>query len=743
MNKYFTLILIIVGLFFSSAIARYDEPLNHVGLSRIYDKKVQKKFASRFNASGEPLFLVGNIKRGIAIGDMIRFDDKVMLIDAEVWQTMKATGVLKLLKNAPVIQVKAKARSNTWAAREDQAIGIERKAYTLGAAFLSTMEDRFKYTPTALELILRFEGANMVLMAPEELLKKLIFKTSSAPKRKKKGSPEIVTLNKEIAFKGQKFEHQVWAVDVDNPGREIKYSLKSKLPKGLSWSSGKHTISGKPKKAGVYKLKLEAKNKFGRIDKQSFYLTIKNNEDPKIIGNPESIVAKGSVWEYTPVITDPDHLLNSLKVKAIDVPKGIKFNKETFRFTLKSGLSKAQMKELEKKCFSVRAKDPIGGSAEREICFDESASLSFRSALSSNKLQVGQAAYYKPVAVGPSQRVKYKMYDMNNDLVDKDKKHFKLNTDLAGSYGLVFEAEDDQGNKATQLVSYKVLGTKSNWHGGGLTVQHLANNVTAEHLYYRNGSSRIGFYFPNSTENVPNLIKGIGKNISLMDIPFLIAGLNATGEAQEAEGNTLFVEGGMKLWADDGVMFGGYFLRIDGQYNAYHNSDLVVEYKVQYFANQAIVNYDSENVKKFKFGRDSVNTKIEQMVNNSGPGGTTIPEYLDSIAEYHPGIGEAFDNYANENNDVLLIEFQTWFKMLNAVNGNVSVWAAPIYWYEDHVYSSDISEHNIALGGKGIFNIPGFIADAHVRLGLTVSNNGEVAPAIRGGLNLYFGRVSH
>ncbi|MGL1935150.1 MAG: Ig domain-containing protein [Fibrobacterales bacterium] len=742
MIKHFILILIIVGLFFGSAIARYDEPLNHVGLSRIYDKKVQKKFASRFNASGEPLFLVGNIKRGIAIGDMIRFDDKVMLIDAEVWQTMKATGVLKLLKNAPVIQVKAKARSNTWAARESQAIGIERKAYTLGAAFLSTMEDRFKYTPTALELVLRFEGANMVLMAPEELLKKLIFKTTSAPKRKKKGSPEIVTLNKEIAFKGQKFAHQVWAVDVDNPGREIKYSLKSKLPKGLSWSRSKHTISGKPKKAGVYKLKLEAKNKFGRIDKQSFYLTVKNNEDPKIIGNPESIIAKGSVWEYTPIITDPDHLLNTLKVKALDVPKGIKFNKQTFKFTLKSGLSKAEMKKLEKKCFSIQAKDPIGGSAEREICFDESASLAFKSALSSNKLQVGQSAYYKPVAVGPSQRVKYKVYDMNNDLIEKDKKHFKLNTDLAGSYGLVFEAEDDLGNKSTQLVSYRVLGTKSNWHGGGISTQHLVNDVVTTHAYYRRGSARLGFFFPNSQKNFPNMVKGITDELRLRDIPFLIAGLNATGEAQEAEGNTIMVEGGLKLWATDGIMFGGHFLRIDGQYNAYHNSDVVVEYKVQYYSNQSIELYNQRDIDSSDYGRNEVNTAIREIKGNEASD-QTYDDIDKLITEAHPGLKEAREDRDDLNNDVLLIEFQTWLRMQNAMNNKLSLWAAPLYWYEDHVYSSDISDHNIALGGKAIFNGPNVIVDAHIRLGVAISSKGDIAPAIRGGLNFYFGRVSH
>jgi hypothetical protein len=734
-------ILLAVGLLFSSAVASYDEPLNHVGLSRIYDKKVQKKFASRFNASGEPLFLIGNIKRGIAIGDMIRFDNKVMLIDAEVWQTMKSTGVLKLLKNAPVIQVKAKARSNVWSARENQAKGIEKKAYTLGAAFLSTMEDRFKYTPTALELVLRFEGANMVLMAPEELLKKLIFKTASRVS-KKKGSPEIVTLDKEIAFKGQKFNHQVWAIDLDNPGREIKYKLKSNLPKGLKWSNSKHTISGKPKKAGVYKLKLEAKNKFGRIDKQTFVLTVRNNEDPKIIGNPESIVAKGSAWEYTPIITDPDHLLNTLKIKVKNVPKGMKYNNSTHRFSLKSGLSKQEIKALEKECFNISAKDPIGGSAEREICFDESASLSFKSSLSSNKLQIGQSAFYKPVAVGPSQKVKYKMYDMNNDLLDKDKKHFKLNTDLAGSYGLMFEAEDDQGNKATQLVSYKVIGSKSNWHGGGLTIQHLSDNVIASHLYYRNGGARIGFYFPNSAENFPNIFTSIGSDdgVSLMDIPFLIAGLNVTGEEQEADGNTLFVEGGMKLWATNGIMFGGYFLRLDGQYNAYHNKDMVVEYKVQYFANQSIVNYDSENLRDKKFGDTDVNKEVVEYIDNSP--GTKFDEDVDSLATIIDGFGEALENYNNENNDVLLIELQTWFKMKQLKNGQLSLWVSPIYWFEDHVYSSDLSEHSIALGGKAVFSMNNFVGDVHARAGISI-NNTEFNPAIRGGLNLYFGRVSH
>ncbi|MGL1887780.1 MAG: hypothetical protein OCD76_14785 [Reichenbachiella sp.] len=740
MIKKFLGILIIVG-FFSTAMAKYDEPLNHVGLSRIYNKKVQKDFSSRFNATGEPLFLIGNIKRGIAIGDMIRFDNKMMLIDAEVWQTMKSTGVLKLLKNAPVISIKAKARSSIWNSRASKARGEEKKAYTLGSAFLSTMEDRFTYTPTAMELVLRFEGSNMILMAPKELLKKLVFKRGKTPTKPKKGSPQIVTEDRGVAFKGQKFEHQLWAIDLENPGRNIKYKLKSPEPKGLTWSRSGHTLSGKAKKAGVYKLKFEAKNKAGRIDKQVFKLTIRNNEDPKILGNPESIVAKGSVWEYTPIITDPDHLINSLKVKAIDVPKGIKFNKDTHQFTLKSGLSKDEMKALEKECFSIQAKDPVGGSAEREVCFDESASLAFKSALSSNKLQLGQAAYYRPVAVGPSQKIKYKVYDMNHDLIEKGKKHFRLSTDQVGSYGLLFEAEDDQGNKATQLISYKVSGTKSNWHGGGLNVQHLANNVFTTHLYYRNAGTRVGIIFPNMTENIPNFFSGIGRELSLMDIPFVIAGLNATGEEQEAEGNTLFIEGGMKLWATDGILAGGFFIRMDGQYNSYQTSDMVVEYKVQYFANQGVLIVDDENIKNNNYGRDSVDKRMEEL---RGNGSHDLDDFVDSLRAIHPGLDEMVDNYSNENNDVLLIELQTWFKMKTLSKGLISLWAAPLYWYEDHVYSDDLSQHGLAAGVKAIVNTSNFVGDFHLRLGATINNETSAfEPVVRGGASIFFGRVNH
>lgn len=58
--------------------------LEYFGVQKMGDGNVAQKLRMRFKASGEPLFLLRDAHAGIAIGDMIRFADKAVLVDANV-----------------------------------------------------------------------------------------------------------------------------------------------------------------------------------------------------------------------------------------------------------------------------------------------------------------------------------------------------------------------------------------------------------------------------------------------------------------------------------------------------------------------------------------------------------------------------------------------------------------------------------------------------------------------------------
>jgi len=172
---------------------------------------------------------------------------------------MKSTGVLKLLRNSQVVTLKAKTDEGVWNGRATKTGGVEKKGYTLGAEFLQTFKDNFVDFPKSLEIVLRFEGNNLVLLAPKKFLKNLTFKIVSRSKVSGK-KPLIVTESKDMSFMGSSYKHTVWAVVMGSPGADLTYSKSGSLPPGLSFSKGKHAIVGKPKKAGKWTVTLKAKN---------------------------------------------------------------------------------------------------------------------------------------------------------------------------------------------------------------------------------------------------------------------------------------------------------------------------------------------------------------------------------------------------------------------------------------------------------------------------------------------------
>jgi hypothetical protein len=127
-----------------------EEPLNHYSLIGLRDAAVGQKLAMRFKAKGQPVFLVHDLATGLSQGDIMRFQDKAALIDADVWQTLQAEGALEKLQASPLVRVTAKGSEATWTGRAKQVKSSEEQmAYSLGAQLIKVLQEISEDCPAA------------------------------------------------------------------------------------------------------------------------------------------------------------------------------------------------------------------------------------------------------------------------------------------------------------------------------------------------------------------------------------------------------------------------------------------------------------------------------------------------------------------------------------------------------------------------------------------------------------------
>ena len=86
-------LLIIIPVFFQhvtkAASSDKNMPLVHMGVVLLTSQPTADMFSQRFSAQGLPLFYISDINKGVSQGDIIRFRNKAVLIDGDVWQTMQ------------------------------------------------------------------------------------------------------------------------------------------------------------------------------------------------------------------------------------------------------------------------------------------------------------------------------------------------------------------------------------------------------------------------------------------------------------------------------------------------------------------------------------------------------------------------------------------------------------------------------------------------------------------------------
>jgi hypothetical protein len=92
--------------------------------------------------------LVHDLTAGLSQGDIMRFADRAVLVDPDVWNTLQAEGALAKLRSAPLVRVQGQTRGTSWEQRAGLVKGEnERKAFKLGAELIRVFEETFGTTP--------------------------------------------------------------------------------------------------------------------------------------------------------------------------------------------------------------------------------------------------------------------------------------------------------------------------------------------------------------------------------------------------------------------------------------------------------------------------------------------------------------------------------------------------------------------------------------------------------------------
>lgn len=701
------------------------EPLRHYGAALIGDAGAEAAFSARFNAQGRPIFLIADLGKGVAIGDIIRFKNKVVLIDEEVWQTMKATGVLADIRDAPVIELSARSSSGIWKSRAQLAEGREKIAYTLGAEFITVLEEYFGSIPHEMELAFRFDGNKMTILAPTEMLGALNF-ISRSDKGKKSASPErsqpaIISEPPRRAFAGEPMAWTVWAVDPGYPSHDIRYSLESRPPPGLSFDEVRHALAGKPQKAGHWDVKVKAVNGDNRSDVISFTLQVSANQRPRIWGEPERDPGADGLWKFQPHVSDPDHLLSELKVEPAALPDGFTFDpaSHTFAAREKGRVPSDSMN------FGLKVSDPLGASDQRTFSLSAAGGLRFQSALSASTVLQGESFGYAPVAVGPGRNIRYAAdpggpgRDAGLDtrpgsyespaLVDG---RIPLATRTPGSYLLEVTAEDELGNRARQMISYQVLPRETLLQNLALASSHLGGTAISE-ARYRLGRARFGLLHPG---------------LEASSMPFLFVGFEPIPAAAAGRRHSLFLDMGFNAQGRSGVTFGGLLLRLDGQYNRFGEDPLVFQYSAHYHARQGIVLFNPREFEENDLGDSKLESCLQELRARADGADSLVTDFL----KCHDGADRIMDAYGSGANEIFFLEFALW------LNLGISTGAGPIYWLEDHFHARGNFEQRLGAGLIHRSAFGWFGLDASVKLGF--ANAPAPLARLLFDLSMHFGR---
>ncbi len=333
MHRFIAFSLFMLNVFCSLSSAKNgNEPLNHFGLAALTDETIAGRITTRFKAHGKPIFMIQDLNVGLSQGDIMRFQDKAVLIDADVWQTLQDENALQHLNPAPLLRVQAKASGVAWENRAKMVSSPrEKKAYLLGSELIKILEDNFGGAPAREQMVMTFDGPNLVLMAPVEFYDQLRY--TPVKRIPSSGTPNFISLPPQGAFVDQDFYWQAWAIDPTEPAGNLRYTITGELPKGLVWDASSHSLRGKPSVEGRFKLVVEVRNKGNANDTQGIIIAIQNNHAPYLAQSPKALAVVGQKWFYHADAVDRDHAGETIKILTQPLPPGMEYDSIARIFT--------------------------------------------------------------------------------------------------------------------------------------------------------------------------------------------------------------------------------------------------------------------------------------------------------------------------------------------------------------------------------------------------------------------------
>lgn len=335
------------------------EALNHYGLMTLSDQATGARLAARFKARGQPVFLVHDLNTGLGQNDIMRFADKAVLIDGDVWSTLLAEGALDKLRAAPLVRVQGRSTSASWAQRANLVTNErQRKAYKVGAELLRVLEENFGGAPQGQQLTVVFEQNHLTLLAPSAFLDQLRF--SAVRKITGFGKPSIISVPPDsLVFTGQPFSWRAWAADPADPSGDLSYQLLGALPPGLAWNAATHSVTGQPTAPGRWRVAVVARNSSDLRDTLAFVLRVRPNEAPHLAGEPRAVAVAEREWRFMPLATDVDHPGEALTVSPGTLPPGMTFHPDSGLRWVPPSSAAGRRHE-----FSLFVRDPLGARRE-------------------------------------------------------------------------------------------------------------------------------------------------------------------------------------------------------------------------------------------------------------------------------------------------------------------------------------------------------------------------------------------
>jgi hypothetical protein len=682
--------------------------LGSFGFATLPDNAAGERLATRFRAHGDPVFLIGNPSQGLQMGDIMRFSDRAVLIDGDVWQTLKAEGALAKLQVAPVVRVKARAAKDAWSARSQAVKGDEKKAYELGERLLKSMDGVMPVLPDGQKLSLSFEGGQMVLMVPPAFLDKFrlqngegIVVRKSDPESSRdrpipRGTPRIVFPDAGQVFVGSPLKRPAWAVDDSGgPTADLRLWCEGTLPPGVAWNATSRTLEGIPTKAGDYASLLRAVSP-GGSDSLPVLLSVRKNHPPVFLNTPDS-ANRGESWSFRPAVGDSDQPVSRLRLSVRKLPLGAKWDSlsSTVTWTPADTLAAAS------RILSLAVFDPLGDSSVGiwtiGVAKPIEMPIRFLSELGQGDPRVDVPLSYLPVAVsGRGDSVRMQAVLPAGSPMAWDGHRLTLRATAPGLYPAELVAQDDHGHVSKQMVAWDVRPA----HRTTVFVEtRYQADMAPSQVGVDFGTGRLGLFTPS-----------IGRlfgwsSMQDQEWPYVFLGANLLDEAARARGNRLTADLGLTVRLPKSSLYtGGFCARLSGKLVANSPIPIETEFDVQGWIRQAMMIADSNVLVTVSL---TPSQQAQFKVNDARWTPTKMITIQDS---YWGAIQKTLDDARADDNVVLLSSLWGWTPVGAGLKAGAGVWRV------DQPLAA-IARQSLGLGLKGDWSLGRFRAEPSVRGG--------------------------